>query len=174
MAKNIILTEAPPEFGSVAPLSLAPWGRVLFDHEDGQRRVIGLDDPTGAFSLTLDSPEALTHPAILIPLDPHYRKRSHEATRFVSRVQGGAIPRHLLPVITPVRSLHLIRRLHAYDLYRTGADERRIAAVLIDPRSLTMSLDEWRDHAWRKSARDWRDEGIALVEGGYLRLLTEG
>ncbi|WP_408736122.1 DNA -binding domain-containing protein [Acetobacter aceti] len=54
-----------------------------------------------------------------------------------------------------------------------GGDERRIAAVLIDPRALTMPLDEWRDHAWRKSARDWRDEGIALVEGGYLKLLIE-
>jgi len=78
------------------------------------------------------------------------------------------------PSITPVRSLTLIRRLHAYDLHRAGADERRIAAVLIDPRALTMSWNEWRDHTWRRTAKDWRDEGIALVEGGYLRLLLDG
>ncbi|MFS3136589.1 hypothetical protein ACLRDC_14660 [Gluconacetobacter sacchari] len=33
--------------------------------------------------------------------------------------------------------------------------------------------DGCRDHARRKSARSWHDEGIARAEGGYLKLLLE-
>ncbi|GAN88101.1 DUF2285 domain-containing protein [Komagataeibacter intermedius] len=170
----ISLTDAPRGFTDLRSLDFEAMGRVLFDSEDDAGRSITVTGNFGIFSFLLDDPAAAKRPAVVIPIDPHYRSRCDEARRFVSHHLGFRLPSRMSPSITPVRSLNLIRRLHAYDLYRAGADERRIAAVLINPRALTMPLDEWRDHAWRKSARDWRDEGIALVKGGYLKLLTEG
>lgn len=138
-------------------------GRILFDSEDDAGRSVTVTGSFGTFSFLLDDPAAAKRPAVVIPMDPHYRNRWYEAGRFVAHHLGFRLPARVPPMITPFRSLH-----------RAGADERRIAAVLINPRALTMPLDEWRDHTWRRTAKDWRDEGIALVEGGYLKLLLEG
>ncbi|MBV1837086.1 DUF2285 domain-containing protein [Acetobacter estunensis] len=170
----INLTDAPRGFTDLRSLDFEAMGRVLFDSEDDAGRSVTVTGTFGTFFFLLDDPAAAKRPAVVIPIDPHYRSRWYEAGRFVAHHLGFRLPSRVPPVITPFRSLHLIRCLHAYDLHRAGADERRIAAVLINPRALTMPLDEWRDHTWRRTAKDWRDEGIALVEGGYLKLLLEG
>lgn len=147
---------------------------MIFDREDAAGRAIVIGGPSGSLSLVLDGPAAMARPALLLPLDQAFRRRTNEAIRLGARLLGYRLPPHLSQPITPARSLHLIRCLHAFDLDRAGASIRRVAAVLCDPRAETMPNGEWSDHAWRRSARSWRDEGIALVEGGYLKLLTEG
>lgn len=170
----ISLTDAPRGFSDLHSLDFEAMGHILFDSEDDAGRSVTVTGSFGTFFFLLDDPAAAKRPAVVIPVDPHYRSRWYEAGRFVAHHLGFRLPSRVPPVITPFRSLHLIRCLHAYDLHRAGADERRIAAVLINRRALTMPLDEWRDHGWRRTAKDWRDEGIALVEGGYLKLLLEG
>jgi hypothetical protein len=42
---------------------------------------------------------------------------------------------------------------------------------LLDSSALTMPDDVWRDSSLRTMARTLRDEGSALVHGGYVSLL---
>lgn len=144
----ISLTDAPRGFADLRSLDFEAMGRILFDGEDDAGRSVTVTGSFGTYSFLLDDPAAQKWPAVVIPIDPHYRSRCDEARRFVSHHLGFRLPARMPPVITPFRSLHLIRCLHAYDLHRAGVGERGIAAVLIDPRALT-------DHASGGMARSY-------------------
>ncbi|NSL92813.1 hypothetical protein [Acetobacter syzygii] len=108
-------------------------GRILFDSEDDAGRSVTVTGTFGIFSFLLDDPAAAKRPAVVIPMDPHYRNRWYEAGRFVSHHLGFRLPSRVPPVITPFRSLHLIRCLHAYDLHRTGADNAALPPSCLIP-----------------------------------------
>ncbi|MBO1325065.1 DUF2285 domain-containing protein [Acetobacter sp. TBRC 12305] len=170
----ISLTEAPRGFSDFLSLNFEALGRVLLDHEDDAGRGVTVAGPFGTFSFLMDNPDVMKRPAVAIPLDPLFRSRYYEAGRFMFRYLGFSIPHRIPPVITPFRSLHLIRCLHAFDMDRAGFGKRQIAARLINSQALTLSNHEWIDHGWRRSARDWTAEGLRLVEGGYVALRMEG
>jgi len=155
------------------PPALPSWrslGHPLFDQTDQLGRAIVVATPSATFSLSLHG-EAAACPAVHIPVDPSYRRRSDEAARFCAHVLGYRLPARHPRRITPTRWRQLALRLHAFDLDATGASLRAIASELLDSDARTMPDDMWRDSALRTMARTLRDEGSALVHGGYLSLL---
>ncbi|WP_179192677.1 DUF2285 domain-containing protein [Acetobacter indonesiensis] len=166
----ISLTHAVDGF---TPPALPTWrslGRPLFDRADHLGRAIVVATPSATFSLSLHG-EAAACPAVHIPVDPSYRRRSDEAARFCAHVMGYRLPARHPRRITPARWRQLALRLHAFDLDAAGASLRDIASELLDLDTRTMPDDIWRDSALRTMARALRDEGSALVHGGYLALL---
>ncbi|MEZ7137894.1 DNA -binding domain-containing protein [Komagataeibacter sp. SM21] len=145
-------------------------GLTLFDQADQLGRAIVVATPSTTFSLSLHGAAAAC-PAVHIPVDPSYRRRSDEAARFCAHVLGYHLPARHPRRITPTRWRQLALRLHAFDLDAAGASLRDIASELLDPDARTLADDMWRDSALRTMARALRDEGSALVHGGYLSLL---
>lgn len=166
----ISLTHAVDGF---APPALPSWqslGRPVFDQADQLGRAIVVATSSATFSLSLHGAAAAC-PAVHLPVDLSYRRRSDEAARFCAHVLGYSLPARHPRRITPTRWRQLALRLHAFDLDAAGASLRDIAAELLDPAARTMPDDIWRDSAPRTMARTLRDEGSALVHGGYLSLL---
>lgn len=147
-------------------------GKQVLHRADRLGQVVVLASGGSTFTLSLHGKwNAATRPAIHLPLDPHYRRRSDEALRFSAVVLGHRLPARHPRRITPARQRQLVLRLHAYDLTDASASLRQIAATLLDSSALTMPDDVWRDSSLRTMARTLRDEGSALVHGGYVSLL---
>nr|WP_276556478.1 DUF2285 domain-containing protein [Gluconobacter cerinus] len=147
-------------------------GKQVLNRADRLGQVVVLASGGSTFTLSLHGKwNAATRPAIHLPLDPHYRRRSDEALRFSAVVLGHRLPARHPRRITPARQRQLVLRLHAYDLTDASASLRQIAATLLDSSALTMPDDVWRDSSLRTMARTLRDEGSALVHGGYVSLL---
>lgn len=166
----ISLTHAVDGF---APPPLPAWralGRPLFDQADRLGRAIVVATSSATFSLSLHG-EATVCPAVHIPIDLSYRRRSDEAARFCAHVLGYRLPVRHPHRITPARWRQLALRLHAFDLDTAGTSLRDIASELLDPDARTMPDGVWGDSALRAMARALRDEGSALVHGGYVTLL---
>ncbi|WP_366128717.1 DUF2285 domain-containing protein [Acetobacter senegalensis] len=134
--------------------------------------VIVLTTQEATFSLSPHGgTAAIIRPALHIPLDPLFRRRTNEAMRFSSVALGFSLPTRHPRRITQTRHRWLLLRLHAYDLRRAGASQRQIASLLLDPAAMTMPDGVWGDSALRAMARALRDEGSTLVHGGYVTLL---
>lgn len=114
-------------------------------------------------------------PAIILPLDASLEIRLEVASRFVRRLQGGAagpLPRALQ--LTVQRRTRLILLLHALDFRLGGAGPRDIAASLIDAEDAALPALEWKSSATRRKANRLIHDSIALMNGGYKRLLRGG
>jgi len=145
---------------------------VVFEKTDAMGHVIVLTTQEATFSLSLHGgTAAIIRPALHIPLDPLFRRRTNEAMRFSSVALGFSLPTRHPRRITQTRHRWLLLRLHAYDLRLAGASQRQIASLLLDPAAMTMPDGVWGDSALRAMARALRDEGSALVHGGYVTLL---
>jgi hypothetical protein len=84
----ISLTDAPRGFNDLRSLEFEAMGRILFDGEDDAGRSVTVSGSFGTFSFLLDDPAAQKRPAVVIPIDPHYRSRCDEARRFMSHHLG--------------------------------------------------------------------------------------
>ena len=65
----------------------------------------------------------------------------------------------------------LALQVRAHDADREGTSRREIAAVLLDPSARDIPAVEWKNAALRKKVNRILAKSLALVNGGYLKLL---
>lgn len=131
-----------------------------------------LHDPHGDLRLWLPDTEAVDRPAVILPLDEAFELRLDMTRRFHRRMHGhpaGPLPRALQ--ITPMRRARLILLLHTLDFHLTGASRRTIAAALLDSGEAALPAIEWKSSATRRKTNRLVSDAIALMRGGYRRLL---
>jgi hypothetical protein len=118
---------------------------------------------------------APSRPAIILSLDASLEIRIEVASRFVRLLHGGAagpLPRALQ--LTAQRRARLILLLHVLDFRLGGASARDIAAALIDAEDTALPAIEWKSSATRRKANRLIHDSMALMNGGYKRLLRGG
>ncbi|KXV76969.1 hypothetical protein [Acetobacter cerevisiae] len=112
----ISLTDAPRGFTDLRSLDFEAMGRILFDSEDDAGRSVTVTGSFGTFSFLLDDPAAQKRPAVVIPIDPHYRSRWYEAeaveVRHLRRVLGRDDEAEMMPIVFAacgkILSVHLL------------------------------------------------------------------
>ena len=172
---TIILVPAPPGFDGAAPLDFASAGPILADRRNGDDRHLVLGEPAGDHRLWLHGTDAAARPAILLPIDGALELRVEALWRFYRRLRGrlsGPPPRALQP--TPLQRARLILLLQTLDLRLDGAGPRDIAAALLDAEAATLPAVEWKSSATRRKANRLISDALALMNGGYSKLLRGG
>lgn len=172
---TLILAPAPEGFDPNIPLDVPALGGLLADHQDGADRHIILADPQGDHRLWLHGANAANRPALIIPLDAAFELRVEVMWRFYRRLRGrpaGPLPRTLQ--LTPLRRARLILLLHALDYRLAGARPRDIAAALVDAEEASLPAIEWKSSAARRKANRLISDALALMNGGYRKLLRGG
>jgi hypothetical protein len=168
----LLLTPAPPGFGTVKPIDPTILTPIAAAHRDdiGYRHII--KDPDGFLEIASDSDQALRHPAVILPLDASIDLRIDALRRLVRRLRGkpaGSIPRGLQ--LTPLQKTRLIQLLHAQDIRSAGGGPREVAAEVLRSKQAGLRSIEWKDSAARRRAIRLLRDAKAHVHGGYLKLL---
>ncbi|OBS50460.1 hypothetical protein A8B73_21470 [Methylosinus sp. 3S-1] len=170
----MIIASAPPRFAADGTFDPTAFGKVVADRSDEGDRQVVIGDARGEIHVWMNE-RAPSRPAIILPLDASLEIRLEVASRFVRRLQGGAagpLPRALQ--LTAQRRTRLILLLHALDFRLGGAGPRDIAASLIDAEDAELPALEWKSSATRRKANRLIHDSIALMNGGYKRLLRGG
>jgi hypothetical protein len=157
------------------PLDLTSAGPVLADRQTGEDRHLILRESGGDHRLWLHGVDAANRPAVLIPLDKSLELRIEALWRFYRRLRGrpaGPPPRALQ--LTSLRRARLILLLHALDFRLAGAGPRDIAAALLDAEEAALPAIEWKSSATRRKVNRLISDGLALMNGGYHKLLRGG
>lgn len=168
----MILTPAPPGFDATAALDPAALGPILADHVDADGRDIVIRGPSGDLHIRLQDADSADRPAVILPADNMVELRFDVASRFLQRLRGKRIA--LLPRALQLTSLQRVRLTHlllAHDIQELGGGPRDIAAELISSLQAALPSIEWKDSAARRHANRLIHDSLALVNGGYLRLL---
>jgi len=105
--------------------------------------------------------------AALIPLDTDILGRLEALSRFWRTLQGGRVPPDTRMTAQQRRRLRLMVR--AADGRRNGASYRDIAIALYGRERV--ASDPWKTSALRDAAISLVEGGLALIDGGYLKLL---
>lgn len=143
---------------------------VQFDQvaEDGRHLLIG---PPSAPS-TAVAPAGLmacAPLAAMVPLDLDTPLRVEAVLKLWRSLTGR--PEGRRPdALTPMRRERLAQMLRAVDARRAGATRRDIAEVLFGPGRVPAGV-EFDDHALRSRAARLIREGLAMIDGGYRKLL---
>ena len=169
---TLILAPAPSGFDALPPINPADLGPILADREgiDGRRLIIG--DSSGDLHIWLPDSEAAKRRAVMLPMDGGFELRVDIAQRFLRRVRGKRIA--LLPralQLTSLQRARLIQLLLAHDVQEAGGGPRDVAAEVIGSFQAALPSIEWKDSAARRHANRLIQDSVALVNGGYLRLL---
>jgi len=173
---TLILAPAPEGFDTnilIDPVLLS--GGLSADGQDGADRYVILTDPQGDHPVWLHGAGAAYRPSIILPLDAAFELRAAMTWRFYRRLRGrpaGPLPRSFQ--LTPLRRKRLIMLLHALDFRLAGAGLREITAALIDAREARLPAIEWKSSAARRKATRMVKDSLALMNGGYRRLLRGG
>jgi hypothetical protein len=168
---TLIIASAPPCFAANGTFDPTAFGAIVADKSDdgGRRLVVG--GARGDIHVWMNE-GVPSRPAIILPLDASLEIRLESASRLVRLLQGGAagpLPRALQ--LTAQRRARLILLLHALDFWLGGAGPRDIAASLIDAEDAALPALEWKSSATRRKANRLIHDSIALMNGGYKRLL---
>ena len=110
---------------------------------------------------------AHTNLAAVIPLDRSGFGRVEALLRLLASLHGRAIPTDSR--ITRQQRLRTKRMLRALDGRRTGASQKSIASAIFQ--LAPMSRDEWQSAPARFATRSLLRDGLAMVAGGYRKLL---
>jgi hypothetical protein len=113
--------------------------------------------------------------AVILLLDAAFDLRIEAVLRFARHLRGrpaGPLPRAL--DLTPQRRARLIQLLQALDLRLAGAGPREIAAALLDADAAALPAIEWKSSAIRRKANRLIKDALALMNGGYRKLLRGG
>lgn len=166
---SIVLAPALPGFQAARPLDVPALGAIRARIAFGGFVHFILADPEGDEHLWIAGP--LDEPlALMVPYGSNQHTHMAAAERLRRRLRGiPAGPPALRPGLS--RRIHLLMLLRLLDGRRTGATQRELAAVLIDPAVRGYSAAEWSDSRERKRIRRWSAEAEELVQGGYVRLL---
>lgn len=168
-----MLVSAPPGFESDVAFEPASLGPVIADHAHANGREVVVADSGSELHISLKDADAALRPAVILPIDSAFALRMDVATRFYRRLQGkriGLLPRALR--LTSLQKRHLIQRLHAFDVRADGGGPRDIAAAVLNAhREAALPAIEWKSSAARRKANRLIQDAIALVNGGYLKLL---
>ena len=108
-----------------------------------------------------------TNLAAVIPLDRSGFGRVEAVLRLLAGLYGRAIPADTR--ITRQQRLRTKRMLRALDGRRTGASQKSIASAIFQLGLL--SRDEWQSAPARFATRALIRDGLAMVAGGYRKLL---
>ena len=172
---TLILAPAPPGFDALPLVDPVELGPILADHTDADGRRLLIGDVSGDLHLWLPEADAAERLAVIVPPDGAAELRLDIASRFVRRLRGHRIallPRALL--LTPIQRGRLIQLLQAYDIHQAGGGPRDIAAEVAGSLQASLPAIEWKDSAARRLANRLIRDSLALVNGGYLRLLRGG
>jgi hypothetical protein len=134
-----------------------------------------VSDASGDLHILLRDTDAAWRPAAILPLDSAFELRFDIALRFVRRLRGRRIA--LLPralQLTPMQRARLILLLHAFDFHDAGGGPRDVAAALIDAEEAALPAIEWKSSAARRKANRLIRDSVALVNGGYIKLMRGG
>lgn len=145
------------------------------DRQDGADRYIIISDPQGDHPVWLHGADAASQPSVILPLDAAFELRAAMTWRFYRRLCGrsaGPLPRSFQ--LTPLRRMRLILLLHALDFRLAGAGLRDIAAALVDARDAKLPAIEWKSSAARRKASRLVKDSLAMMRGGYRKLLRGG
>jgi hypothetical protein len=172
---TLILAPAPDGFDAGVLTDQALSGGLSADRQDGDDRYIILGDSQGDHPIWLHGADAARRPSVILPLDAAFELRAAMMWRFYRRLRGrpaGPLPRALQ--LTPLRRVRLILLLHALDFRLAGTGLRDITAALIDAREATLPAIEWKSSAARRKATRLVRDSLALMNGGYRKLLRGG
>lgn len=172
---TLIVVPAPQGFDGVFNIDLATLGVLTVDRQDSIERHLVFADHQGDQYLWLTDIDARHGLAVILPLDAVLDLRIEAVIRFARRLRGhaaGPLPRGL--DLTPQRRARLIQLLHALDFRLTGAGPRDIAAALLDVEAASLPAIEWKSSAIRRKANRLITDAIALMNGGYRKLLRGG
>jgi hypothetical protein len=162
---TVVLTAAPPIFGSeLQPVALnptaaqrGPAGLSIVHSAGGERIRALLHGDAG-----LDQPLAM-----IIPLDADGLDRIEAAARLWRALHKPPASADMR--LTWQQRRRLKRMLQAVDGRMTGASYREIAEAIYGVKRVTE--DPWKTSALRDSTMDLVKGGLALIAGGYRKLL---
>lgn len=109
-----------------------------------------------------------THYAAELPLDRDFKARAHAATR-LWRAMNGRAPGPAFHRLPKRRRERLCAALRAVAAYLAGATYRSIAEALFGERRIPDRA--WKTHDLRSRIIRLVQSGLALVRGGYRKLL---
>ncbi|MFB6417763.1 DUF2285 domain-containing protein [Bradyrhizobium tunisiense] len=113
-------------------------------------------------------PAAGTHYAAELPLDRDFEARAHAATR-LWRAMNGRAPGPAFHRFPKQRRERLCAALRAVAAYFAGATYRSIAEALFGGKRIPDRA--WKTHDLRSRTIRLVRSGLALVRGGYRKLL---
>ena len=169
---TVILAPAPDGFEDKSRFALSSVGPLAADRRDGSERHVVLADPDGDQYVWLSENDTGRGLAVVLPLDDLSDLRLEAIGRFLRRLRGrpgGPLPTGLQ--LTPMRRARLIQLLHALDFRLTGSGPREIAAALLDKDAARLPAIEWKSSAARRKANRLIRDALALMNGGYRKLL---
>ncbi|MGY4287120.1 hypothetical protein ACVWXO_006340 [Bradyrhizobium sp. LM2.7] len=111
------------------------------------------------------------HYAAELPLDRDFEARAHAATR-LWRAMNGRAPGPAVHRLSRQRRERLCAALRAVAAYYAGATYRSIAEVLFGKKRIPDRA--WKTHDLRNRTVRLVKGGLALVRGGYRKLLRPG
>jgi hypothetical protein len=160
-----------------APFDATVLGPVRAERMDADGRWMAVADASGDCHIWLQDSHAVLRPALVLPLDSESEIRLDLAFRFIRRLRGDRvtlIPRALRLTFIQRTRLRLIQMLHAFDVRSNGGGPREIAAEVLDAKEAGLPAIEWKSSATRRRANRLIHDSLALVNGGYLKLLRRG
>jgi len=169
---TVILAPAPKGFEGKSLAALPDLAPLVIDRQDGAEHHVVLADPDGDHYLWQPDGDSGRGLAVILPLDDASDLRLEAIGRLLRRLRGqpsGPLPSGLR--LTPQQRLHLIQRLHALDFHLVGAGPRDIAAALLDKNAALLPAIEWKSSATRRKANRLIRDALALMNGGYRKLL---
>ncbi len=102
----------------------------------------------------------------LLPLQPHVSTRAEATLRFWRLIAHGPARHCAKPCHHHER---LVQALQALDGHRTGANYRQIAEALFSAERVAEKV--WKEHSLRDTTIRLVRTGLAMMEGGYHKLL---
>ncbi|MFB6418697.1 DUF2285 domain-containing protein [Bradyrhizobium tunisiense] len=111
------------------------------------------------------------HYAAELPLDSGFEARAHAATR-LWRAMNGRAPGPAFHRLSKQRRERLCAALRAVAAYFAGATYRSIAEALFGEKRMPDRV--WKTHDLRSRTIRLVQSGLALVRGGYRKLLRPG
>lgn len=111
------------------------------------------------------------HYAAELPIDRDFEARAHAATR-LWRAMNGRAPGPAFHRLSKQRRVRLCAALRAVAAYFAGATYRSIAEALFGEKRIPDRA--WKTHDLRSRIIRLVRSGLALVRGGYRKLLRPG
>lgn len=168
----VVIAQATEDFPSAHAIdldALFPFARSI-ETDDG--RYVLIDDPEGCHRIRIPGGLQKHGVMVLLPLDEDFGARLHSLQRLQRRLAGKRAGPPLCSLqLSPSQRARLVLQLRALDGEQGGASRREIAAVLLDSQAQHIPAIEWKNAALRKRINRIVASSVALMNGGYLKLL---